>query len=120
MTARILMVEDVEDNRVLASFLLTAAGHAVVEATSGAEALAKAAAADFDVVLMDLSLPEMDGFATLAALRRLPRAQRVPVVAVTAHAMAGDRERAIAAGFVGYIAKPLDVGRFASQVGVFL
>jgi CheY-like chemotaxis protein len=118
--SRILLVEDVEDNRALARFLLEADGHEVEEAVTGAEALEKAAAMPPDLVLMDLSLPEMDGWEATRRLLADPATAGVPIVAVTAHAMAGDRERVLAAGFRGYVAKPLDVGTFTAQVRAFL
>jgi CheY-like chemotaxis protein len=104
--ARILLVEDDRDNRVLMTTLLGMLGHEVEEAVDGAAGLAAALAGGHDAVLMDLQLPEMDG---LEATRRLRAAGRtdLPVVAVTAHAMLGDRETCLAAGMDRYLAKPL-------------
>lgn len=116
----ILLVEDVEDNRALARFLLEADGHEVIEAVNGFEALALAREHQPDLILMDLSLPEMDGWEAARRLWLDPATAGLKVVAVTAHAMAGDRERVLAAGFLGYVAKPLDVVGFASQVRSFL
>ena len=116
----ILLVEDVEDNRALARFLLEADGHQVVEAKTGSESLVLAKAHPPALVLMDLSLPEMDGWEAARRLQADPATAGVPIVAVTAHAMAGMRERVLAAGFVGYVAKPIDVGRFAAEIRAFL
>lgn len=116
----ILLVEDVEDNRALARFLLEADGHDVIEAVNGLEALDLARARKPDLVLMDLSLPEMDGWEAARRLWVDPATADLRVVAVTAHAMAGDRERVLEAGFLGYLSKPIDVGAFATQVRAFL
>ncbi|MBM3274360.1 MAG: response regulator [Candidatus Sericytochromatia bacterium] len=120
MRNRILLVEDVEDNRELARELLEVAGYHVSEATNGVDALEQARAHPFDLVLLDLSLPIVDGWEALRQLKADPRFAAIPVVALTAHAMAGDRERALAAGFHGYIAKPIVVGTFAAVVAEYL
>jgi CheY-like chemotaxis protein len=116
MAALVLLVEDVEDNRALARFVLAAMGLEVVEARCGAEALARAAERRPDLVLMDLSLPQMDGYEAAERLRTLPGLAAVPILAVTAHAMAGDREKVLAAGFDGYLTKPLDLKAFRAAV----
>ncbi|MEB3330260.1 MAG: response regulator [Candidatus Sericytochromatia bacterium] len=116
----ILLVEDVEDNRDLARLLLEMEGYEVVEAHNGQQAVAAVQARAFDLVLMDLSLPEMDGWEATRVVQGLPDRGSVPIVALTAHAMSGDRERVMAAGFSGYMSKPIDVGTFASQVRGFL
>lgn len=116
----ILLVEDVEDNRVLARFLLEAHGHQIIEAKNGAEAIALTEIHRPMLVLMDLSLPEVDGWEATRQIKCQPHLAHIPIVAVTAHAMAGDRDRVLAAGFVGYIAKPIDVSTFAEQVSAFL
>ncbi len=117
---RILLVEDVEDNRDLARELLEAAGFSVREAVNGVEALELATSEPFDLVLLDLSLPVIDGWETLKQMRKHPDLATLPVVAITAHAMAGDRERALMAGFQGYIPKPIAVGTFANEIRAFL
>lgn len=116
----VLLVEDVEDNRELARLLLETAGYEVLEAHNGREAVTLAMAHRPDLVLMDLSLPEVDGWEALRHLRADPDTADIPVVALTAHAMAGDRERVAAAGFDGYMAKPLDVSSFATSVASYL
>ncbi len=111
---RVLLVEDVEDNRKLAGDLLRFGGWDVVEASTGEEAIAEARRHDFDVVLMDLSLPgDIDGW---VAARMIQATRAIPVIALTAHAMAGDAERALAAGFDGYITKPIEVATFLAQI----
>lgn len=120
MSATILVVEDVEDNRELVRLLLESAGYAVIEAHTGQEALDTLATGLPDLVLMDLSLPVLDGWEATRRLRDDARTATLPIVALTAHAMAGDRERVMASGFDGYIAKPIDVGTFLTQVMGYL
>lgn len=116
----VLLVEDVEDNRDLARLLLEAAGFDVVEAHTGREAVEAATRGGFELILMDLSLPGMDGWEATRLIRAHPEASGCPIVALTAHAMTGDRERVLAGGFSGYLAKPIDVATFAGQVRAFL
>ena len=106
MTVRLAIVEDNADNRLLLRALLSSA-YALTEYVTGPEALAGLRAEPPDLVLMDISLPEMDGVEVLRALKEGEGGYDVPVVAVTAHAMTGDRERLLAAGFVGYVSKPI-------------
>lgn len=111
---RVLLVEDVEDNRKLAGDLLRFGGWEVTEAVTGEAAIAQARQSAFDLVLMDLSLPgDLDGW---GATRMIKALSAVPVIALTAHAMAGDSDRALAAGFDGYITKPIEVGTFLAQI----
>lgn len=118
--ARVLVVEDNRDNLDLMTFLLEALGHDPIGATSGRRALEIAGDARPDVVLLDIQMPEMDGFETARALREIPALAEVPFVAVTALAMAGDREMILKAGFAGYIAKPIDPARLPGQLAAFL
>ena len=116
--AKILLVEDEPDNRDLVRIFLESDGHEVATAATGEEGLELARGGQFDLVLMDLSLPgEFDGIEATRRLRADPRFDRVPVVALTAHAMRGDRERALAAGCDEHIAKPIvDLREFADEV----
>ncbi len=120
MADRILLIEDNAANMELARYLLEAYGFACVAAEDGAAAIAAAAAQAPELVLCDLQLPDMDGFEVLRHLRTMEAMRGVPVVALTALAMLGDRERVLAAGFDGYLSKPLDPQAFAGQVAAFL
>ncbi|HQR17514.1 MAG TPA: response regulator [Gemmatimonadales bacterium] len=113
--ATILIVEDSPDNMKLFRTLLTLHGHDVIGLGGGEGLIQHIRDSRPDLVLMDIQLPERDGFSLLQDIRRdVPSA--LPVVALTAHAMAGDRERAIGAGFDGYITKPIDIRAFPGQV----
>lgn len=116
-TVRVLVVEDNEKNSKLACAVLEVAGIDTIVAASGAEAIAACAqGAPPAAVLLDIQLPDKPGHEVLLDLRALPAMQRVPVIAVTAFAMSGDRERLLSDGFDGYIAKPIDVATFAETV----
>ena len=106
--AIVLVVDDHRLNLELVTDVLEAARYEVRQASSGREALAAAGRELPHLILMDIGLPEMDGYAVLRALRDNPTTASVPVVALTAQAMAGDEQRALAAGFDGYITKPID------------
>lgn len=113
--ARILIVEDSPDNMKLFRTVLAQKGHMVTELSGGEGLLATIAVSDPELVLMDIQLPGKDGFVLLREIRESEyRALRV--IALTAHAMSGDRERAIDAGFDGYITKPIDIRSFPEQV----
>jgi len=118
--ARILLIEDNPDNLDLMSYLLTAYGHAVTTAEDGESGIAKALAELPDLVACDIHLPGVDGYGVAKALKSDSSFQRVPVVAVTALAMVGDRERILAAGFDGYITKPIDPQRVVADLDAFL
>ncbi len=106
---RILLVEDNELNRIVATDLLAGVAGAIVDvAVNGREAIERAAAQRYDVVLMDVQMPEMDGHAATAALRRDPAHARLPVIAMTAHAMARDRDLCLAAGMNDFVSKPFE------------
>ena len=106
---QVLVVEDNERNMKLVRDILVAAGYRTLEATSGQEAVDLATEHIPDVVLMDLRLPDIDGVEALRRLRADERTASIPVLAVTAQAMHGDRERFLAAGFDDYVSKPVDV-----------
>jgi two-component system cell cycle response regulator DivK len=106
---RVLVVEDNEKNMKLFRDVLQATGYLTVEATTGEEAVELARAHTPALVLMDVQLPGMDGVQALATLRRDAHTASIPVIALTAQAMHGDRERFLEAGFDGYLSKPVDV-----------
>jgi two-component system cell cycle response regulator DivK len=112
----VLLVEDNERNLKLARDVLEYAGFAVVVATTGEEGVEQARATLPDVILMDLQLPGIDGFAALDLIREHAPTAHIPVVALTALAMRHDRERVLVSGFSGYLEKPISVREFAAQV----
>jgi CheY-like chemotaxis protein len=120
MNARILLIEDNEQNRYLAKFLLEEQGFAVIQAADGPTGLELASRERFDLILLDIQLPLMNGHAVARALRADPALKEVPIVAVTSYAMAGDREQAIDAGCDGYLEKPIDPETFVSDIAGFL
>ncbi len=117
---RVLIIEDNAHNLELATFLLEEGGMAVLSATDAEQARAVLAEGAPDLILMDMNLPGTDGLSLLAELRADPRLAPVPVVAVTAYAMRGDRERFLRAGCDGYLSKPIDVASFVAQVLGFI
>lgn len=116
----VLVVEDNEANQLLTSTVLERAGYQVELAGNAAEALERLAAGVPDLILMDLQLPDQDGLSLARQLKADPRTALIPIVALTAYAMVGDRERALAAGCAGYISKPIDTRAFGDQVKQFL
>ncbi len=120
MSARILLVEDNAANLDLTSYLLRALGYDVSCATDGLTGLERALAGDYDLVLTDILMPRLDGYELARRFKNDERLAGTPLVAVTALAMSGDRERIMASGFDGYIAKPIDPRNFAAQIASFL
>ena len=114
--ARILLVEDNEKNMKLFRDVLQAMGYRTLEATSGGRAVELAIEHGPDLVLMDVQLPDIDGVESLGRLRADERTASIPVVAVTAQAMEGDRERFLAAGFDGYVSKPVNIDGLLATV----
>jgi two-component system cell cycle response regulator DivK len=112
----ILVIEDNEANRYLAEFILRKNGFEVSGAQSGQEGIDIAAKQPFDLVLLDIQMPMMDGYEVLRELRRLSAFKETPILALTALAMSGDREKALAAGFDGYLEKPIDVPTLVAEV----
>jgi CheY-like chemotaxis protein len=117
---KVLLVEDNEANRELATALLEAIGQVVLPAATAEEAIRLAAAETPALVLMDISLPGMDGLAATRILKQNPETEHIPVVALTAHAMKGDEAKALAAGCAGYITKPIDTRTFSKSVVKFI
>ncbi|MBN1424082.1 response regulator [Candidatus Fermentibacteria bacterium] len=116
MKHTILLIEDNEQNLYLATFLLEQNGFDVIPARTGPEGIELAGRIVPDLVILDIQLPQMDGYAVARALRQNPTLKDVPIVAVTSHAMVGDRERTLEAGCNGYIEKPIDPDTFRSQI----
>jgi len=114
--AQVLVVEDNEKNMKLFRDVLQASGYRLLEATTGEQAMALAADHQPNLVLMDIQLPDIDGVEALGRLRADARTASIPVVALTAQAMHGDRERFLDAGFDAYISKPVDVLEFVKTV----
>jgi two-component system cell cycle response regulator DivK len=113
---RVLLVEDNADNLALVRFLLERAGYAVIEANNGVRGLELARQEKPDLILMDLSLPEMDGWAAAQELKADQQTASIPLLALTAHTLPGDRKRALESGFDGYISKPINVPAFAEEI----
>ncbi len=116
----VLLVEDNRDNQELMRFLLERAGYFVRTANTGLQALVAARSERPDVVLMDLSLPEMDGWTAARQMRDDPQLAGIPLIAVTAHTLPGDRRKALESGFDSYISKPINVHMFDIMVAKVL
>lgn len=117
---RILYVDDDQANRVLVRKLLKASGLECLEAEDGLSGIALAAAEKPDLILMDISMPGMDGYEATRRIKAQQALRRIPVIAVTAHAMQGDRERALTAGCDGYITKPINIRGFVDELSQYL
>ncbi len=117
---RILVAEDRPSSRELICTVLDSAGYEILEAIDGEDALEKALNNHVDLIILDLQMPKINGFGVLGALRKDVRFASVPILALTASAMQGDRERAIEAGFSSYIAKPVELKALRSEIGRFL
>ena len=123
MSARkILVVEDNDMNMQLVEYLLEEGGYEIVKAASGEEALAitRDAGTAPDLILMDIHLPGMDGLSVVRAMKTDDRTRHIPILALTAHAMRGDKDRFLEAGCDGYISKPIDVKTFISAIEPYL
>ena len=113
---RILYIEDNHENRLLVRRILEAEGYSIIEATDGPTGLKAAAQMQPDLILLDINLPEIDGYDLARRFRNTPGLQQVPILAITANVMKGDRERTLEAGCDGYIQKPIDVDLLPNQV----
>lgn len=112
----ILLIEDNEQNRYLATFLLERHGYRVVSAPDGLRGLELARSFVPAVILLDIQLPMMDGYAVARALREIATLRATPIIAVTSYAMVGDREKSLAAGCTGYIEKPINPETFVAEL----
>jgi len=120
VNAQVLVVEDNEDNRALVVKVLSHAGYDVIEAASGEEALRVAEEIEPDVILMDLNLSGITGYEATRRLKENLKLCNIPIVALTAYAMAGDMEAALESGCSGYISKPIDIRKLPEQVGFYV
>jgi two-component system chemotaxis response regulator CheY len=116
----VLVAEDRDSSRELLSIVLSAAGYRVVLAVDGEDALARMKETPVDIVILDIHMPRLDGFGVLRQLRADPAYSRIPVIALTASAMAGDRDSVIAAGFSEYISKPVNMSLLRREVARLL
>jgi two-component system cell cycle response regulator DivK len=117
---KILYIEDNVENRVLVKRVLEVEGYVVLEADDGPSGMRIAKQEVPDLILMDINLPEIDGYEMTARLRQVPSLVGVPIVALTAYVLKGDRERSLEAGCDGYIQKPVDVDLLPTQIAAFL
>ncbi len=118
--ATILYIEDNYENRILVRRILQAEGYQVLEAENAEQALSCIAQQNPDLILMDINMPGVDGYTLTAKLKQIPHLSRIPVIALTANVMKGDRERSYQAGCDGYIQKPVDVDAFPKLIGQYL
>jgi two-component system, cell cycle response regulator DivK len=116
----ILYVEDNPDNRSLIRRVLEAENYAVVEAINAMQALEKLDNSNIDLVLMDINMPDMDGYTLTAKIKAIHKFSEIPIVAVTANVMRGDREKSLGAGCDGYIQKPIDIDTLSQQIERFI
>ena len=119
-TKKILIVEDNKDSRELVIKVLKNRGYLLVEAVDGEDALLKATEQLPDLILMDISIPKIDGFEVTRRLKERENCKDIPIIALTAHAMKGDKEKALQAGCDGYISKPINVRQLPDQIQAFL
>lgn len=120
MKIKILYIEDNDQNFYLVSYILNAQGYTVSRARDGREGIDLAIAESPGLILLDIQLPVMDGYDTARELRRNAGLAKTPIIALTSYAMAGDREKALAAGCTGYIEKPINPKTFSEQIGHYL
>jgi two-component system cell cycle response regulator DivK len=118
--ATILYVEDNPDNRTLVRRILLAEDYALLEAINAADALHILQREQPDLILMDINMPDMDGYTLTAKIRAMPGFERIPILALTANVMRGDKEKTLEAGCDGYIQKPLDIDQLIREVEKFL
>ena len=116
----ILYVEDNIDNRTLVRRILTSEDYNLIEATNAAECLKVLESTKPDLILMDINMPDMDGYTLTAKIKTTPGFERIPILALTANVMRGDKEKTLEAGCDGYIQKPLDIDQLVQEVERFL
>jgi len=116
----ILYVEDDPNNRTLVRRVLEAEGYQLVDAANASQAMGRLNEHKIDLILMDINMPEVDGYALTTQIKSVPEYAKIPIVAMTANVMRGDRERSLEAGCDGYIQKPIDIDLLTQQVERFL
>lgn len=116
----ILYVEDNVDNRTLVRRVLTAEGYSIIEAVNAMQALEILRNTKPNLILMDINMPDIDGYTLTAQIKETPGLELIPIIALTANVMRGDRERSLEAGCDGYIQKPIDIDALSEQVERFL
>ena len=120
MGKTILYIEDNLDNRILVKRVLEVEGYHVIEAETGLKGLSEAKANTIDLVLIDINLPDIDGYEVTRRLRQMPQTATVPIIAMTANVMKGDREKTLEAGCNNYIRKPIDIDQLPQQVAEYV
>jgi two-component system, cell cycle response regulator DivK len=120
MTKRILVIEDTEDNRQIIRDLLSSVGYELIEAVDGVAGVALAQKERPDLILMDIQLPEIDGYEATRRIRAIPELARTPIIAVTSYALSGDEAKTREAGCDGYVAKPFSPRQLLAKVREFL
>lgn len=118
--AKILYIEDNPDNRVLVRRLLLSEGYTMLEAENASKAMQVLEQTRPTLILMDINMPDVDGYTLTNQIKSIPELSAIPVVAITANVMRGDRERVLSAGCDGYIEKPIDVDNFLDQIARFI
>jgi len=120
MSKRILVIEDTEDNRQIIRDLLSSVGYELIEATDGVSGVALAQKERPDLILMDIQLPEIDGYEATRRIRAIPELAKVPIIAVTSYALSGDEAKTREAGCDGYVAKPFSPRQLLAKIREFL
>jgi len=118
--SKVLYIEDNFENRLLVRRILMASDFEVIEAENARDGISKAQSDPPDIILMDISMPDMDGLTATGKLREIDKLDGVPIIAVTANVMPGDKQMILDAGCDGYISKPIDIDRFVDQVSDFI
>ncbi len=119
-TKKILHIEDNFENRILVRRLLQAADYDVIEAENAFQAISQLRSNRPDLILMDINMPDVDGYTLTAKLKTVPGIKQIPIIAITANAMRGDREKSLRAGCDGYIEKPINIDTFLDEIHYFL
>jgi two-component system, cell cycle response regulator DivK len=120
MKTKILIIEDNEQNLYLLTFILEKHDYEVFQALNGLDGIEIVKKTNLDLILLDIQLPEMDGYEVARELRKIPESKIIPIIAITSYAMAGDREKALEAGCTGYLTKPINPDTFISSIEEYL